>query len=147
MRRARLAAVSRSLRDIEANPWARANAETRRGVIAVLVRTVELWVNELITQILANTAWTFATANHRDEKLFVALARAAEERLSEFNAQGVATTAWAFATANHRDEKPFAALARAAERHLGEFNAQGLANAAWALATVKDWQPKKTWQT
>ena len=40
-------------------------------------------------QNVANTAWASVTANHRDEKLFEALARAAERWLSEFNAQDV----------------------------------------------------------
>ena len=70
--------------------------------------------------------------NHRDEKLFGALARAAERRLSEFNPQDVANTAWAFAAVKHRDEKLFAALARAAERRLSEFTVQADADLAQA---------------
>ena len=61
--------------------------------------------------------------NHRDKKLFAALARAVERRLSEFNAQDIANLAWAFCTVNRQEEKLCTDLARAAER-LGEFEQQ-----------------------
>ena len=63
-------------------------------------RAAEQRMSEFNAQELANTAWAFATANHRDEKPFTALAIAVERRLSEFDVQGVANTAWAFATVN-----------------------------------------------
>ena len=44
--------------------------------------------------VFAVAGWAFATVNHRDEKLFAALARAAERRLSEFNLHGIANTAY-----------------------------------------------------
>ena len=42
---------------------------------------------------VANTAWAFATLNHRNESFFAALVRTAERRLSELNAQELANTA------------------------------------------------------
>ncbi len=75
-------------------------------------------MSEFQPQDLANTAWAFATVNHRDEKIFITLARAAERHVSEFKAQEHAITAWAFATLTHQDEKLFTILARAAERQV-----------------------------
>ena len=72
--------------------------------------------------------------NHRDEKLFAALARASERRLSDFNARGVANTAWAFATVNYRDETLFAALAIAAERRLSDFSLSSILMALWGFS-------------
>ena len=71
-----------------------------RMLAASLARAAERRLSELKLQELANTAWAYATAKHRDERLFAALARTAKRRLSEFNAQEVANTAWAFATGN-----------------------------------------------
>ena len=82
---------------------------------AASARAAERRLSQFHLQNNANTAWAFATVNHRYEKLFATLARAAERQLSEFNSQNGANTAWAFATVNHRDEKLFAGLARAAE--------------------------------
>ena len=59
----------------------------------VLARSVERRPSEFIPQEFANTAWAFATAKYRAEKLFAALSIAAERRLSEFNPQDVASTA------------------------------------------------------
>ena len=81
-------------------------------------------------------AWAFETVNHRNEKIFAALAKAAQRRLSEFNVQDEANTAWAFATVIDQDEKMFTAFARAAERRLSEFNSQGVTNTGCAFATV-----------
>ena len=61
-----------------------------------LVRAAERRVSELNAQVLANTAWAFATVNRPDEELFAALARAVERQLSEFKPQGLAMTLWAF---------------------------------------------------
>ena len=65
-------------------------------------------LGEYKPQDLANKAWAFATANHRDEKLIAALAVAVTRRLSELKSQNVASTAWAFATVIICDEKLFA---------------------------------------
>ena len=73
-------------------------------------------------QAFANSAWAFATVNHRDGKLLASLAIAAQRRLSECNGQGLANTAWTFATVSHRDGKLFVALAIAAARLLHDFN-------------------------
>ena len=43
-----------------------------------LARAAAQWVSEFSPQQLANTAWTFATANQSDLKLFTALVRAAD---------------------------------------------------------------------
>ena len=51
-------------------------------------------------QVLANTAWAFATAGLPDPQLFTMLARAAEQRMADFNTQDLTNTAWAFATAS-----------------------------------------------
>ena len=58
-----------------------------------MARAAERQLSEFNAQDVANTAWAFATANHRDEKLFAALAIAAERRLSEFKPQELANTA------------------------------------------------------
>merc|ERR1712139_653423 len=47
-------------------------------------------------QELANTAWAFATANHRDETLFAALARWGCHPVGELNAQHIQTAPCAF---------------------------------------------------
>ena len=70
------------------------------------------------SQELANTAWAFATASHKDEGLFTALAVAAEQRMWDFNSQDLANTA--FARVSHKDERLPRGLAAAAER--GDFN-------------------------
>ena len=69
-------------------------------------------MSEFNAQDLSNTAWAFATANHRDENLFAFMARATEQRLSEFKPQEISNAAWASAMLKHRDEKLFAALAK-----------------------------------
>ena len=56
------------------------------------------------SQGLANTAWAFATVDHKEERLFAALAAAAEWRMKDFNLQELANIAWAFATAVRVDE-------------------------------------------
>ncbi len=61
-----------------------------------------------------HTAWTFATVNHQDEGLFIAVAGAVDRRVSELQQQELAKTAWAFATLNHRGGKLFTAVARVA---------------------------------
>ena len=58
-----------------------------------MARAAERRLSEFNPQELANTAWAFATVNHRDEKLFAALASAAERQLSDFNVQELANTA------------------------------------------------------
>ena len=74
---------------------------------------------------LANTAWTVATANYGDEKLFATLARAAKRRLSEFGSHEFAHTAWVFATepemaficfTSHKVARPGAATAAPLQR-------------------------------
>ena len=65
-----------------------------RILVAALATAAERRLSNFNPQNVANTAWAFATANYRDEKLFAALAIAAEQRLSEFNPQEVANTAW-----------------------------------------------------
>ena len=54
---------------------------------------MEWRLGEYKPQDLANTAWVFATANHRDEKLIAALAIAVTRRLSKLKLQNVANTA------------------------------------------------------
>ena len=71
------------------------------------------------SQELANTAGAFATASHKDEGLFTALAAAAERRMGNFNPQALANTVWAFATVSHKAERLFTALAAAAEQRMG----------------------------
>ena len=71
-------------------------------------------MRDFTSQILANTAWAFATKGHKEEWLFTALAVAAEWRMKDFTSQNLANTAWAFATVRHKDERPFTALAVAA---------------------------------
>ena len=58
-----------------------------------MARAAERRLSEFNAQELANTAWAFATARDREEKLFAALARAAERRLSELNPQDHANAA------------------------------------------------------
>ena len=72
-------------------------------------------MSEFKPQDIANTAWSFATVNQSDGKLFTLLARAAEQRLGEFNAQCLANTAWALATVKRSDVKLLTALAKAVE--------------------------------
>ena len=73
-------------------------------------------------QVLANTAWAFATLGQADAQLFTALAREAERRVGNFNPQDPTNTAWAFATLG--------------QPGLDDFNPQELANTAWAFATL-----------
>ena len=72
-------------------------------------------------QVLANTAWAFATLGQADAQLFTALAREAERRVGNFNPQDPANTAWAFATLGQQDASLFTALSREAERRVGNF--------------------------
>ena len=58
-----------------------------------MARAAERRVSDLNEQVLANTAWAFATVKRPDGKLFTALARAAERRVSELNAQELSNTA------------------------------------------------------
>ena len=60
-----------------------------------MAKTAEWRLDKFNAQALANTAWAFATAGHKDEQLFKALAAMAERRLDQFNAQELANTAWA----------------------------------------------------
>ena len=57
----------------------------RSGMPGILVAALATATERRLTlfnpQNVANTAWAFATANSRDEKLFAALARAAERLL------------------------------------------------------------------
>ena len=85
-------------------------------------------------QVLANTAWAFATLGQSDVKLFAALGRAATWCVGDFNVQVLVNIACAFATASSSDAQVFAALARAAELRMGDFYVQDLANTAWAFA-------------
>ena len=75
-------------------------------------------------QVLANTAWAFATASQDDASLFAALATAAKQRLGDFNSQHLVNTAWALATASQDDVSLLAALATAAKQCLGDFNSR-----------------------
>ena len=52
-------------------------------------------------QELTNTAWAFATANHRDEKLLAALARWGYQRVGDFNLQDFQIALWAFSQREH----------------------------------------------
>ncbi len=79
-----------------------------------MARAAELRLGGFIAQVLANSAWAFATLGQLGEVLLVALARAAEPRLGGFIAQVLANTAWAFATSGQLAVALFAALARAA---------------------------------
>ena len=63
-----------------------------------MATALEWRVAEFNAQELANTAWAFATATHRDDKLFAAVAKVADRRLSEFNAQELANAPWVLAT-------------------------------------------------
>ena len=82
-----------------------------------LARVAERWMSKLKLQAqsITNTAWAFATEDHNNERLFIALAAAAERRVKDFNSQVLANTAWAFATVGHKDEGLFTALAAAAQ--------------------------------
>ena len=44
------------------------------------------------SQNLANTAWAYATVEHKDEQLFRALAAAAQRRMKDFNSQNLVNT-------------------------------------------------------
>ena len=61
-------------------------------LFAALAKAAERRLIDFKPQELANTAWAFATASRRDEKLFASSALAAERRLGEFNAPDVANT-------------------------------------------------------
>eukprot|EP00747_Dinoflagellata_sp_TGD_P142893 gnl/TRDRNA2_/TRDRNA2_176308_c4_seq7.p1 gnl/TRDRNA2_/TRDRNA2_176308_c4~~gnl/TRDRNA2_/TRDRNA2_176308_c4_seq7.p1 ORF type:complete len:314 (+),score=49.47 gnl/TRDRNA2_/TRDRNA2_176308_c4_seq7:221-1162(+) len=71
-------------------------------------------------------AWAFATAKHRNEKLFTALAIAAQRRLREFNPQDVANTAWAFESLSVRNRPLFEAISAQALKKLPDMQAQSL---------------------
>ena len=82
-------------------------------LFSVLARAAEWRLGESNAQVLANSAWAFATADQPDVLLFAA-----------------------FAEADRPDALLFATFARMAERRLDKINAQELANTAWAFATV-----------
>ena len=104
-----------------------------KGASATSAIAAELQLSDSKAQEVTNTAWAFATANRRDDKLFAALTMAAERRLSDFKSQDVANTAWAFVKVNYRDEKLFATLAIAAGRRLREVSLRSIQMALWAL--------------
>ena len=63
-----------------------------------LTREVEQRLGDFNPQVLANTAWAFATLGQADAQLFTALAREAERHLGDFSPQELANTARAFVT-------------------------------------------------
>mmetsp|Transcript_122089 Transcript_122089/g.352895 ORF Transcript_122089/g.352895 Transcript_122089/m.352895 type:complete len:788 (+) Transcript_122089:168-2531(+) len=84
---------------------------------------------------LATTAWAFATARHRNAKLFRSIAAHMVPMVRSANPQEMANTTWAFATANFHDEQLFGELAKQAMHRLGEFKAQELSNMLWGFAS------------
>eukprot|EP00747_Dinoflagellata_sp_TGD_P125205 gnl/TRDRNA2_/TRDRNA2_174124_c10_seq4.p1 gnl/TRDRNA2_/TRDRNA2_174124_c10~~gnl/TRDRNA2_/TRDRNA2_174124_c10_seq4.p1 ORF type:complete len:102 (+),score=26.98 gnl/TRDRNA2_/TRDRNA2_174124_c10_seq4:49-354(+) len=75
-------------------------------------RAAERLESKMKSQILATTAWAFATIRQRDEKLFTAMVREAEHRGSESNVQ----MTWAFAMMGCSDEELLSASASTAQR-------------------------------
>ena len=70
-------------------------------LFAALVIAAERRLSEFKGQDLANTAWAFATVNHRDEKLFTVLAITAERPLSDVNVYAIQIALWASSQHEH----------------------------------------------
>eukprot|EP00747_Dinoflagellata_sp_TGD_P127544 gnl/TRDRNA2_/TRDRNA2_174420_c18_seq12.p1 gnl/TRDRNA2_/TRDRNA2_174420_c18~~gnl/TRDRNA2_/TRDRNA2_174420_c18_seq12.p1 ORF type:complete len:117 (-),score=28.67 gnl/TRDRNA2_/TRDRNA2_174420_c18_seq12:392-742(-) len=86
-------------------------------------------------------AWSFATADRSDAKMFVALAEAAKRRMADFSSRGLANTVWAFTAAGQSGISLFRVLAASAELRMGEFTVHSIVNTAWAFAAA--FQSKK----
>lgn len=82
-------------------------------------------------QILANTAWAFATTARSGELLFVALVGMAGQRVTHFSAQNIANTAWAFATSARSNELGFLSFVEVGRAASGAFQHTG---SGWAAA-------------
>ena len=54
-------------------------------LFTALAKEAEQRLGDFNPQVLANTAWAFATLGQADAQLFTALAREAERRVGDFN--------------------------------------------------------------
>eukprot|EP00928_Gymnodinium_smaydae_P043599 TRINITY_DN29177_c0_g1_i3.p1 TRINITY_DN29177_c0_g1~~TRINITY_DN29177_c0_g1_i3.p1 ORF type:complete len:772 (+),score=109.38 TRINITY_DN29177_c0_g1_i3:368-2683(+) len=83
---------------------------------------------------LANLAWAFATAAHRDLDLCEALVRSCEERLRDLKAQELPITLWSFAAISYPADDLFHAAADQVMRTVDGMDMSHVCNVAWAFA-------------